>query len=81
MTHTNHALPSRRRHASNFSDAVVAAYIHDISARHSQPRERGGSMPARSRGSSRASGSYPPPAAAEASTASIRSASSARSAL
>jgi hypothetical protein len=76
MTHTNHALPSRaiasgngspraagslarRRHASNFSDAVVAAYIHDISARHSH---------------------HPPPAA-EASTASIRSASSARSAL
>ena len=38
MTLTNHPLPSReparrRRHASDFSDAVVAAYIHDISTR------------------------------------------------
>ncbi|MEA2127047.1 MAG: hypothetical protein QOI80_3829 [Solirubrobacteraceae bacterium] len=36
MTQTNRPLPSRaarRRHASDYSDAVVAAYIHDISAR------------------------------------------------
>jgi hypothetical protein len=26
--------PARRRHAENFSDAVVAAYIHEISDRH-----------------------------------------------
>ena len=43
MIHTNRPLPSRetasvarRRHASDFSDAVVAAYIHDISARRSR---------------------------------------------
>jgi hypothetical protein len=44
MNHANRPLPSRttasrgrsaarRRHASDFSDAVVAAYIHDISTR------------------------------------------------
>jgi hypothetical protein len=37
---------TRGRHASNFSDAVVAAYIHEISARHrprrSQEYEAGG---------------------------------------
>lgn len=27
---------------SNFSDAVIAAYIHDISARHRPPRVRKG---------------------------------------
>jgi hypothetical protein len=46
MTHTNRPLPqrttplnaTRRRHAANFSDAVVAAYIHDISARRRPAR-------------------------------------------
>jgi hypothetical protein len=50
MTHANRPLPShttasrtgsaaRRRHASDFSDAVVAAYIRDISTRgrHRRP--------------------------------------------
>jgi hypothetical protein len=52
MTHTNHPLPAgenarttrsaaRRRHASHFSDAVVAAYIHEISTRHPRPRPAG----------------------------------------
>jgi hypothetical protein len=49
MTHANTPLPQRpatktmdarrRRHASNFSDAVVAVYVHEISARH-RPRRR-----------------------------------------
>jgi hypothetical protein len=32
---------ARTRHASDFSDAVVAVYIHDISARHRRPRPAG----------------------------------------
>ncbi|MEA2459217.1 MAG: hypothetical protein QOC95_2189 [Thermoleophilaceae bacterium] len=32
---------ARRRHASHFSDAVVAAYIHEISTRHPRPRPAG----------------------------------------
>jgi hypothetical protein len=49
MTHENRTLPkrppanrtaaARRRHAANFSDAVVAVYVHEISARH-RPRRR-----------------------------------------
>jgi predicted RNase H-like nuclease len=42
MIRPNLTVPSReaarRRHASDFSDAVVAAYIHDISARRRGPR-------------------------------------------
>jgi hypothetical protein len=48
MTHANHprtrhtpqSIPARRRHAASFSDAVVAAYIHEISARHRPPQPR-----------------------------------------
>lgn len=32
--------PARRRQGSDFSDAVVAAYIHDISARSAPPHRR-----------------------------------------
>jgi hypothetical protein len=35
-----------RDHASNFSDAVVATYIHDISVRNGAPRRVGGLRPA-----------------------------------
>jgi hypothetical protein len=51
MTQTKQCLPQRRtpkqassrrgprsRHASSFSDAVVAVYIHEISARHARKR-------------------------------------------
>jgi hypothetical protein len=46
MTHANAprtrrtptSTDARRRHAASFSDAVVAAYIHEISARHRPPR-------------------------------------------
>ena len=41
MTHANAPRPARsparRRHASEFSDAVVAAYIHEISTRNRRP--------------------------------------------
>lgn len=47
MTITTTSRPARRQRASDFSDAVVAAYIHEISARHqpshaSKGRRRGG---------------------------------------
>jgi hypothetical protein len=43
MNDTTISLPrgerrARRRHATSFSDAVVAAYIHDISGRRQRPR-------------------------------------------
>ena len=53
MTHTTLCIPkrptttpasgrtaARSRHATSFSDAVVAVYIHGISARHRQPEIR-----------------------------------------
>jgi hypothetical protein len=32
------AAARRRRHAANFSDAVITAYVHEISARHRRGR-------------------------------------------
>ena len=41
MIDTNNFRPQRtRRHASSISDAVVAAYIHEVSARHRSPLAR-----------------------------------------
>jgi hypothetical protein len=37
MTHTT---PAPRDRASDFSDAVVASYIHEISTRNAAPRRR-----------------------------------------
>jgi hypothetical protein len=35
----NGASVARRRHAASFSDAVIAAYVHEISARRRGARE------------------------------------------